>query len=134
MHSYSLITLPIAALLITQTIKLLTDKVEGNFTWKHLIHDYGGMPSSHSAFVSALVAEIAIWEGINSPIFAVSLIFAILIIRDALGLRNYLSKANKEINKLNKKARLNERLGHTYAQVIVGCLIGVLIALIGIVL
>lgn len=132
MQSYYLITIPIAAGLIAQAIKLATDKIKGNFTLFNLT-DYGGMPSAHSALVSALVTEIALIEGITSPLFAVSLIFSILIIRDALGLRNYVGKANKIINSLNtenKEFKLSERVGHTPLEIIVGCLIGITAAVI----
>ncbi|OGF20425.1 hypothetical protein A2Y83_04715 [Candidatus Falkowbacteria bacterium RBG_13_39_14] len=135
--SYQLITIPIAALFITQAIKLSVDKIKGNFTWHHLIHDYGGMPSSHSAFVCALLTEIALIEpgGIKSPLFAVAFLFGILKIRDAKGLRNYLSQINREINKLTRnQTNLNERIGHTTGEIIAGCILGVVIGFIGILL
>jgi len=130
MTPFSLITIPIAALFISQALKLATDKVKGNFTWHNLLHDYGGMPSSHSAFVASLTTEIALLEGINSPLFAVTFIFSLIIIRDALGLRNNLAKANAEINKLNKNAQLIEKLGHTPIEIFTGCLVGILIVII----
>lgn len=135
MADYYLIIIPIAALLITQALKLAFDGISNNFTWHHLTHDYGGMPSSHSAFVAAIATEIALTQpyGIKSPLSAVCLLFAILIIHDAKGLRNYLGKANHEINKLsNYEIKLKEKLGHTTAEVIAGCLLGILIAAIGV--
>jgi len=135
MSQYYLIIIPVAALIITQAIKLSIDSIKGNFTWYHLLNDYGGMPSSHSAFVSAIAAEIALTQpgGLASPLFAITVFLAIIVIRNAKGIRNHLSKANQEINKLNdNQANLQERLGHTGAEILAGCLIGIIIATIGV--
>ncbi|MFH0854667.1 MAG: divergent PAP2 family protein [bacterium] len=135
--SCQLIIIPISALFITQAIKLSIDKIKGNFTWYHLAHDYGGMPSSHSALICALLTEIALVEqgGIKSPLFAAVFIFGILKIRDAKGLRNYLSQTNKELNKLTaNQPKLNERIGHTNREIAVGCLLGIIIGFIGVLL
>ncbi|MFC1612845.1 divergent PAP2 family protein [Patescibacteria group bacterium] len=135
MSQYYLIFIPISALFITQAIKLSVDSIKGNFTWYHLINDYGGMPSSHSAFVSAIATEIALTQhgGIKSPLFAITLFLAIIVIRNAKGIRNDISKANQEINKLsNNKVNLKERLGHTSVEIFIGCVIGIIIAVIGV--
>lgn len=131
--SYHLILIPITAGLITQAIKLATDKIQGNFTFQNL-GDYGGMPSAHSAIVASLLTEIFLLEG-PSPLFAVSLMFTFFIIRDAKGLRNYVGKANKELNKLtNNQSKLVEQVGHTTKEIIVGCIIGVVIGIVGVLL
>ena len=93
------------------------------------------MPSSHAAFVSALAAEMALFEGFKSPEFAVALILAILIIRDATGLRWFVARQNKILNKLSQKLDLKEkfleeRLGHTFLEIFCGCLLGVSLALL----
>ncbi|MFH1192408.1 MAG: divergent PAP2 family protein [bacterium] len=132
MFFYQLLIIPATAAIIAQGIKLATDKIKGNFTWHHLIHDYGGMPSSHSAFVSSLAAEIGFTQGFNSAIFVFALVFAIIVIRDASGLRNYLSKANHEINKLNNNNNLNEKIGHKRTEILIGCILGIAIAAIGV--
>ncbi len=129
---YQLLIIPITAAVIAQGIKLATDKIKGNFTWNPLIHDYGGMPSSHSAFVSSLAAEIGFTQGFNSAIFAFAFVFAIIVIRDARGLRNYIGKANHELNKLNDNTNLNEKIGHKRTEIIIGCLLGIAIAAIGV--
>lgn len=134
--NYYLVTIPIAAGLITQAIKLAADGIKGNFTLGNL-GDYGGMPSAHGAIVASLITEIAITQGLASPYFAISFIFSLLILRDAKGLRNYVGKANAEINKLNKEAGknippLNERVGHSLMEIIIGFLIGIIIAFFGV--
>ena len=103
---------------------------------------YSGMPSGHSAMVVSLAMIIALEEGLKSPLFAVSVILAIIIMRDALGVRRYLGEHGKILNILVKDLKddqvlderyphLLERIGHTPAQVLVGALIGLLVSFIG---
>ena len=133
--SYQLFLIPILASILAQITKLSTDKIKGNSTWRGIISSYGGMPSSHSAFVSALTAEMALFNGLKSPSFAIALILAILVIRDAVGLRCYIAKQNKTLNKISQKLNLKgetltERLGHTPLEVFIGCLLGIGLALL----
>lgn len=132
-ESFQVLLVPIAAGLIAQAIKLLTDGIKGNFDLRHLWASYGGMPSSHAAFVTALASEVGFREGIDSTAFAIAVIFALLIMRDALGLRMHLGNQGRTINEVIKRfhpeARdvvppLEERIGHTPAQLIVGALFG----------
>ena len=133
--SYQLFLVPILAAIITQIIKLSTDKIKGNFTWRNFISDYGRMPSSHAAFVSALATEMALFNGFKSPSFAISVILFIIVIRDATGLRWHISKQNKSLNEICRKLdlqaeRLEERLGHNPAEILAGCLLGISLALL----
>jgi acid phosphatase family membrane protein YuiD len=99
----------------------------------------GGMPSSHSAFVSSLAAAIGLEAGWDSPVFILSLGMAIVIMSDAAGVRRAAGQQAQILNKimddLNKskpvpQTRLKELLGHTPVQVFVGAFIGVGIALL----
>jgi len=136
--SYQLILIPFLALIIAQLLKVIIDAFKGEFSWRNF-NNYGGMPSSHSALVAALCTVVFLQEGWDSTAFAISLVFAFLIVRDAVGLRRYLGNHGKNINKLikdlpdNKEAEypyLEERLGHTYWQALAGIIIGIVIALI----
>ena len=100
------------------------------------------MPSGHSAMVSSLAAITGLEFGLASPLFAISFIFALIVIRDALGIRQYLGQHGKVLNILVKDLRddqmldedyprLLEKIGHTPAQVAVGAAIGILISAIG---
>lgn len=95
------------------------------------------MPSGHSAFVISLVTVVSLSEGINSAAFAISFVFAGIIMRDAVGLRMYLSGHGRALNHLvrtlpaDEQAQfpvLRERLGHTYGEAFVGALIGFALA------
>lgn len=95
------------------------------------------MPSAHTAFVVSLATTVALNEGIQSADFAIAVIFALLIIRDAIGLRQFLGLHGKILNVLlhehkqdeARYPKLVERLGHTPLQATVGGLIGLIMAL-----
>ena len=138
---YLILLLPIISGFIAQTIKFFIKTNQQNFSFKK-IAAYSGMPSGHSAMVVSLTAIAGLQEGFDSPIFAISLILAIIVIRDALGIRRYLGIHGKTLNILVKDLKedkfldekyphLLEKIGHTPAQVIVGGLIGLFVSLLG---
>ena len=99
----------------------------------------GGMPSSHSAVVAGLATLVGKYEGVGSPIFAVSLIMAFVVMYDACGVRRAAGKQAALLNKLIEtpgltgvqvSEKLVEVLGHTPVQVFVGALIGVFVGLV----
>lgn len=97
------------------------------------------MPSSHSAVVTSLSTMIGKEYGIDSAIFAISLIFAFVVMYDAAGVRRAAGKQAKILNKIVEtpgltgvevSERLVEVLGHTPIQVLVGALIGIVVGII----
>ena len=97
----------------------------------------GGMPSSHSAFVMALSTGIGKLEGWESPLFAIAMSFAFVVMYDAAGVRRAAGKQAEILNiiikdviehKVLKEERLKELIGHTPIEVIIGCIIGVITA------
>ena len=117
-------------------IKSFSHKV----TW-HDIFAYSDMPSGHTAVVVALVTIFGLKLGIDSPIFAAAFVFAMIVIVDAIGLRNYLGQHGKTLNVLVKDLRedefldrsypkLLERIGHTPFQVIIGGLVGAITSVV----
>ncbi len=101
----------------------------------------GGMPSSHSAGVIALTTSVGLIEGFTSIAFAISLGFSLVVIQDAQGLRRAAGKTAATLNRLisewNVNAQTNqakpyevlkELLGHTPLEVLMGIILGVLIA------
>jgi len=93
----------------------------------------GGMPSSHSAFVVSLATIIYLEEG-NSTAFAISLVFALVVIRDAFGVRRSVGQEGIVINRILKKIRLKTKahfaMGHTPLQVLVGSILGFAVSLL----
>lgn len=94
----------------------------------------GGMPSSHSALVSALAICIGKSNGFDSPLFAVSAVMGMIVMYDAAGVRRAAGKHAQVLNILLSKnetdfdANLKELLGHTPLQVLMGAILGVLLA------
>ena len=99
----------------------------------------GGMPSSHSAVVCSLAASAGIREGFASNLFIISLVFAMITLRDALGVRRSAGIQAKTLNSLGKQTSqkigiefntVKEIQGHTPLEVVVGSLLGIAIAII----
>ena len=138
-REYRYIIVPFFVWFGIQLFKLLYDIIkEKRFNFKRLMQA-GGMPSSHSAVVVVLTTMIAKAEGLSSPLFGVSLIFAFIVMYDAAGVRRAAGKQAKLLNKIVEtpglsgvevSEKLVEVLGHTPVQVIVGAAIGLVVGLI----
>ena len=104
-----------------------------------IIFETGGMPSSHSALVTALTSGLGIDLGFDDPIFALAVGISLIVMYDASGVRRSAGLNAKEINKLSKiidktsSLNLKETLGHSKLEVIVGSMLGPLISLPGMV-
>ncbi|MDO5477894.1 MAG: divergent PAP2 family protein [Clostridia bacterium] len=96
----------------------------------------GGMPSSHSAFVSAMTTAVGFVEGFGSTLFAIAFVLSFIVMYDAAGVRKAAGEQAKVINDLQEMLHgevpvyLKELLGHTLLEVIVGCLLGIAIGLL----
>ena len=97
----------------------------------------GGMPSSHAALVCALCTSIAFAEGLSSNMFVFSFWFALVVLRDAVGVRRSTGLLAKALNTLGKQMAESSELdfhavkeihGHTPLEVVVGGLLGIFIA------
>lgn len=94
----------------------------------------GGMPSAHSATVTALCLSILWTEGWRNPVFVLSAVLAVVVIRDALGVRRTAVEEGKTINSIIRLAHVRTplvhySLGHTPTEVAAGVAIGALVAL-----
>ncbi len=98
----------------------------------------GGMPSSHSALVTALATRVGMDYGVSSGLFGVAVIFAAVVLYDAAGVRRAVSHQARVLNRMLEEAfehqrfsekRLLELLGHTPFEVFVGGLLGALSAI-----
>lgn len=101
-----------------------------------LLTSAGGMPSSHSALVTALAAGVAIQHGLRSTEFAIAIVFAGIVMYDAAGVRRAVSKQAVVLNTILEELfkghpiseeRLRELIGHTPVEVIVGSALGILL-------
>ncbi len=124
--------------LIAQILKLITDYVINRKVNVRVLVTTGGMPSSHASLVTALAVGIALTQGWGSIEFAMASVFAIIVMYDAAGVRQAAGKQARILNQIIdelfqehpefNEQRLKELLGHTPMQVIVGSMLGMLIA------
>ena len=124
---------------IAQSIKVLIDFFQDGKINLGLFFDSGGMPSSHSAFVSSLGISIGLKSGFNSELLAVCFVFGLIVMYDASGIRRAAGKQAKVINMIVENiehlgikvdGKLKELLGHSPIEVISGAVLGIVIALI----
>ncbi len=127
---------------LAQMIKVFTG-IFGvkKFSLVELFFGTGGMPSSHSATVAALATASALSCGLKSSEFAITIVLALVVIRDASGIRNEVGKHARAINKMlidlatsedlqSQETALKELVGHTPLQVFVGVILGVAVAVV----
>lgn len=139
MEEYKYIYVPLLVWFFIQSFKVIYELITTKkFNFKRII-GAGGMPSSHSAVSTTITVMIGKSEGFNSPIFALSLIFAMVVMYDAAGVRRAAGKQAKLLNKIIEtpglsnvevQERLVEVLGHTPLQVIIGAIIGIVVGLL----
>ena len=135
-EQYKYLIVPMSVWFFIQLFKVIWDLVVTHkFDFKRIL-GAGGMPSSHSGVVTSLAAMIGKTQGIDSPIFALSVIFAFIVMYDAAGVRRAAGKQAKLLNKLIEtpglsniqvQEKLVEVLGHTPTQVLVGDIIGIVV-------
>ncbi|MEH1890591.1 divergent PAP2 family protein [Nostoc sp.] len=127
----------LVACLIAQALKLVIEIIKHRKLNVRVLVTTGGMPSAHSALVTALAAGVGQTLGWASPDFAVATIFAIIVMYDAAGVRQAAGKQARILNQMIDELfdekpdfsqdRLKELLGHTPVQVIAGSALGITI-------
>ena len=130
---------PIGAWFLAQVLKITIASIQSKqMKWSYFF-TMGGMPSSHSTLVSAVATTVAIVEGVGSPLFAVAAIFAVIVIHDAAGVRQTVSKQSVMLNRIldellkGKQAfeqHLSELIGHSVLQVAAGTILGIAFSLL----
>lgn len=140
MGNFYIIISVATAWFMAQFLKVFTGVFKlKKFSVLELLFGTGGMPSSHSASVSALAIACLIREGIGSPAFAISVVLAFIVMRDAMGMRRQVGEHAKVLNRLFKnlseslndptltEKALEELAGHTPLQVAAGMILGIII-------
>jgi acid phosphatase family membrane protein YuiD len=133
----------IAASLLSAFVAQLF-KVVGTLIFKRtinfrLIVETGGMPSSHSASMTALATAVGCVDGFASTTFAIAVGTALVVMYDAAGVRRSAGRMAGILNKITREIyahetghvpeHLRELLGHTPFEVLVGAILGVIFAL-----
>jgi acid phosphatase family membrane protein YuiD len=126
------------ACLIAQVSKLVIELAKNRKLNFRVLVTTGGMPSAHSALVTALATGVGQTIGWATPEFAIATIFAIIVMYDAAGVRQAAGKQARILNQMIDELfqedskfsedRLKELLGHTPVQVIAGSILGVIVS------
>ena len=133
------IYVPLIVWFCIQSFKVIHDLIRTKKLNFKRIMGAGGMPSSHTAVVTSLATLIGKIYGTDSAVFALSVVFACVVMYDAAGVRRAAGKQAKLLNKIIETPglssvqvteRLVEVLGHSPKQVFVGAIIGIVVGLI----
>ena len=124
---------------IAQVLKVGLISVRKRHLDLRVLAETGGMPSSHSAIVAALTTSVGRLNGVTSDTFAIALIFSIVVMYDAQGVRRAAGRQAAVLNRLIddlmaqrgiQETRLRELLGHTPVEVLVGAALGIAVGLV----
>ena len=135
-----------------QSAKVLIHMIQTKTFDPERLHGAGGMPSSHSCMVTALTISTAMTEGVHSTMFALAMVFAFVTLYDAMGVRWQAGLHAKMLNKFMRDTQelkeiedlrdgvrdedpeeiedLKEFIGHRPMEVLVGVLMGIMIAIL----
>ncbi|WP_269625169.1 divergent PAP2 family protein [Prochlorococcus marinus] len=125
---------------LAQFSKLLFELIFKQKWRPSVLLETGGMPSSHSALVTGTAAGVGLQLGFNDPVFALASAIAFIVMYDASGIRRSAGLIAAKVNQISKdnskevssETTLKESLGHTKIEVLVGSLLGPIVALPGI--
>ena len=136
--NYKMVSAPLFSCLAAQTIKALRLGVKKrSWSWQWLFVD-GGMPSAHTAMVIALAVAVGISQGFQSDEFAFALVFALIVLHDAMGVRRLAGQHSNILKSLLEKTQDTEAhnelpdhpVGHTPKEVLAGAFIGLLVTVL----
>jgi uncharacterized protein len=132
----------VLAWIVAQALKMIASTIATHHIDFSRLVDTGGMPSSHTAFVTALTTSIGMTEGWHSALFAITLCFSLIILYDATNLRRSAGYHAQVLNTIvpqllkgkvvkygEQFPKLHELLGHTPLEVVVGAGLGIAVAL-----
>ncbi|XP_050381563.1 uncharacterized protein LOC126798598 [Argentina anserina] len=132
------LTSAFVACAVAQFLKLFTSWYKDRRWDTKRMVDSGGMPSSHSATVTALTVAVALDQGTGGAAFALALVLALVVMYDATGVRLHAGRQAELLNQivcelppehpLSTVRPLRDSLGHTPVQVVAGAILGCIVA------
>ena len=131
--------IPLCSWVLAQLLKVIIILMQKRQLDLRYLVSSGGMPSAHSAVVTSLATSVALIQGFGSVAFGISAVLALVVMYDAAGLRQSVGKQSIVLNRILREFRhrrpvielgrdLREFIGHTQFQVIMGGLLGVVVA------
>lgn len=148
-RTIQVLIISLISMLMAQVIKFILISLKTRHLEWHLLISTGGFPSSHTSFCIALDASLLILQlNIDGQLdwsFTVAVVFSIIIIHDAMGVRLEASKHARILNKIadnlteeeklelgyGKKGHLKEMLGHRFREVLGGLIVGLFVGVLG---
>ena len=139
LDAYKAIWVPLVAWFIAQFLKVMIQFVRKKRFDLSLMWSPGGMPSAHSALMTALATTIGLQYGFASPLFAVSMAVAFIVMYDAAGVRRTVGYQSTMLNKMLDELfrgdkefsqRLAEIIGHTKWEVFAGAMLGITLGIV----
>lgn len=124
---------------VAQVIKILIELYRTKKVNIDLLFSSGGMPSSHSSFVTALSTSVGLQYGFDSTMYAITFVLNAVVMYDAANIRLEAGKQAEVLNTfisnvkghgIKLETQLKELLGHTPIQVFSGFLLGILVSLV----
>ena len=125
--------IPIITWFLIQFFKIIRESLRDKKLDFRRIMGSGGMPSAHTATVTALATSIGMSEGFDSPMFSFAAVFCFIVMYDATGVRRAAGKQARVLNKIiesdgkniNVQEKLVELIGHSPIEVFVGAVVGI---------
>ena len=121
------------AVIVAQVLKFLVSSLHARTPLSERLVSSGGMPSAHSAMVTALTTAVGSTFGWHSDIFAIAAVFAPIVLYDAVNIRFAVGQHSRFLNSMlgvqsGARPEFKEELGHTPQEVVAGAVLGVIIA------
>ncbi len=135
--SNKILLVSVFAWFLAQLIKLVIEIIKAKKIDLSLLYSSGGMPSSHSSFVTSLATSVGFASGFHSPEFSICFVFSCVVMYDATGVRQEAGKQAEILNKFLENIKnhgvimdkkLKELIGHTPLQVMAGAILGVVVS------
>ncbi len=123
--------IPLVVMILSDAMKVLIEYVTTG-DWRRGMFHSGGMPSSHSAFVTSLLMVVARRASVDSVSFAIAFVFACIVWYDAMSVRREVGLQAEMLNRLQNWTKFTERVGHSFKQVVAGIAFGAIVTQIGI--
>ena len=131
MENIAIVLIPLIVGIVTQVTKFIIYTIRHGLAWGYFF-THGHMPSMHSALVTSLVIVVGYMEGIHTAVFSFAVVFALIILDDAVRVRMHLGDQGRYLNMMiealgldkKKYPRLKERVGHRWSEVLVGIVYG----------
>jgi acid phosphatase family membrane protein YuiD len=123
--------IPLVVGFLCEAVKVTKEGIESG-RWHEGLFRSGGMPSTHSAFVTSLLIVVGHKLGLESAEFAIAFVFACIVWYDAMNSRKAIGDQAQILNKIQKWKRFSERVGHSFKEVAGGIVFGAAVTSLGI--